>query len=141
MDRIDNYRDNWWCTDVGAQVDQINYVKDESLSREGLTVALPKEVSAPPSFLSPDQQKAADAEWQQLARSGAGSSYLTRETLAWAKAKPQDPRVPEALHFAVRSTRYGCDDAQVSKLSHQAFRLLHSRYPNSKWAKQTPYWY
>ena len=56
-------------------------------------------------------------------------------------ANPHDPQVPEALHFAVRSTRYGCNSDDDSKLSHQAFRLLHERYPASKWAKATPFWY
>ena len=35
-------------------------------------------------------------------------NYLVAQVLAWAKRAPGDPRVPEALHLAVRSTRYGC---------------------------------
>jgi hypothetical protein len=71
----------------------------------------------------------------------AGSSYLTRQALARAQQRPLDTNVPEALHLAVRSARYGCADDKVSSLSQKAFRLLHERYPNSKWAKQTPYWF
>jgi hypothetical protein len=127
---------------VGAEIDQVNYEKDDRVSwRTGAKPRVPNQAPAAPSFLTVEQQKAGEAEWLQLAGSRAGSTYLARETLAWAKAKPGDPRVPEALHFAVRSTRYGCDDEGISVLSHKAFALLHERYPNSKWAKATPYWY
>jgi hypothetical protein len=140
IDKIDNYRDNWWCPDVGAEVDQVNFEKDWRPWRPGLTASVPKDAPSAPPFLTVAQQKDGEAQWQQLAASGPGSRYLTRETLAWAKAKPLDPRVPEALHLAVRSTHYGCSGA-VSKLSHKAFTLLHEKYPNSKWAKATPFWY
>jgi hypothetical protein len=61
--------------------------------------------------------------------------------LAWAKRTPNDPRVPEALHLAVRSTRYGCTDTKTTQFSKQAFRVLHKQYPQSSWAQQTRYWY
>jgi len=142
MEKIDNYRDNWWCGDVGAEIDKVNYEKDGTTSwRTGRKAAVPEAVPAAPPFLSLEQQKAGESQWQELAAAGAGSSYLTRETLAWAKANPHDPRLPEALHLAVRSTHYGCDGPEFSRLSHQAFTLLHERYPNSKWAKATPFWY
>jgi tetratricopeptide (TPR) repeat protein len=140
MDKIDNFRDNWWCGDVGTEIDQVNFVKDWRPWRPHLSASVPKDAPSAPPFLSMAQQKDGEAQWQQLATSGPGSRYLTREALAWAKAKPLDPRVPEALHLAVRSTRYGCG-GDVSKLSHQAFTLLHEKYPNSKWAKATPFWY
>jgi len=141
MDKIDNFRDNWWCGDVGAEIDQVNFEKDLRPWRKGPEASVPKDAPSAPPFLSIEQQKAGEAQWRQLAVSGAGSSYLTQETLAWARAKPLDPQVPEALHLAVRSTRYGCDDLKVSVLSHKAFTLLHERYPTSKWAKSTPYWF
>ena len=43
-----------------------------------------------------------------LARTGPGPDYLIRETMRYAKQYPRDPRVPEALHYALRSQRYGC---------------------------------
>jgi len=93
-----------------------------------------------PDFLDQAQQKIAAEEWQQLSNLGAAPSYLSRHVLDWAQKHPDDPRVPEALHLAVRSTRYGCVDAATS-YSKQAFQLLHRRYPDSSWAKKTPYWY
>jgi hypothetical protein len=49
--------------------------------------------------------------------------------------------VPEALHLAVKSTRYGCTDKETGRWSKAAFDLLRRKYPNSTWAKQTPYWF
>jgi hypothetical protein len=49
--------------------------------------------------------------------------------------------VPEALHIAVTSTRYGCTDKDTGRWSKAAFQLLHKRYPKSEWAKKTPYWF
>jgi len=49
--------------------------------------------------------------------------------------------VPEALYLAVRSTRYGCTDKETGRLSKTAFELLHSRYPDSEWAKKTKFWF
>jgi len=57
------------------------------------------------------------------------------------KGFSQDPRVPEALHLAVRSTRYGCTDDNTTKFSKQAFQLLHKNYPKSEWAAKTKYWF
>jgi hypothetical protein len=49
--------------------------------------------------------------------------------------------VPEALHLAVKSTRFGCTGADTGKFSKVAFDLLHNRYPKSPWAQKTKYWY
>jgi hypothetical protein len=141
IEKIDNYRDNWWCADVGGAADQINFEKDVSLSSKDRNYGVPKDAPGAPAFLSAEQSKSAVSEWALLSGLGAGSSYLTRQILAWAQEHPQDPRLAEALHYAIRSTRYGCADAKVSSLSQKAFRLLHEKYPNSKWTKQTPYWY
>jgi hypothetical protein len=52
-----------------------------------------------------------------------------------------DERVPEALHLVVRSTRYGCTDAETTKWSEKAFRLLHEHYPKSVWTVKTKYYF
>jgi hypothetical protein len=66
-------------------------------------------------------------------------NLLAERVVAWANRSPDDPRVPKALHFAVRATRYGCADDSTTEYSRRAFRLLHKRYPNSEWAKRTKY--
>jgi hypothetical protein len=67
--------------------------------------------------------------------------WLAAQTLAFAQAHSQDPRVPEALHLVVRATRYGCTGNLTGDFSHRAFDLLHRRYPASDWAAKTPYWF
>jgi hypothetical protein len=49
--------------------------------------------------------------------------------------------VPQALHLAVRATRYGCMNAQSGAASKQAFDLLHRKYPKTEWARKTKFWY
>ncbi|HKA53560.1 MAG TPA: hypothetical protein VKJ47_07840 [Candidatus Binatia bacterium] len=61
-----------------------------------------------------------------------------RLVITWAKEHPDDPRIPAALHRAVKSARYGCTSGELSR---QAFQLLHKRYPESEWTRKTKYWY
>ena len=129
IEEIDSFRDNWWCAEA-------------DLAKTGAASGAPGKDAAPyPAFLSSAEANAAKTEVKQLTAAGAGPDYLATKTLAWAKDQPDDPRVPEALHLAVRSTRYGCAGKQTSGLSRKAFELLHDRYPKSKWTKQTPYWF
>jgi hypothetical protein len=117
VDKIDNFRDNWW-----------------DLSKPGEVAK-----NAPPFLPAPE--RAAGRERGQLeAEALRAPDYLCRETLAWARAHPEDPRVPEALHLAVRTTRYTYGQ-RTSTFPKQAFALLHTRYPKSKWAALTPFWY
>jgi hypothetical protein len=60
------------------------------------------------------------------------------EVLAYASAHPADTRSPEALYWLVHITRYGHSHDHVS---HKAFDILHQRYPNTTWAKETKYYY
>jgi hypothetical protein len=96
---------------------------------------------APPSFLSTEERAAVSAEWQRLARLGPAATYLATEAVAWAQTRPRDAAVPEALARAVAATRFVCGDDQTGRASQRAFAILHARYPNTAWAKQTPYWY
>ena len=64
--------------------------------------------------------------------------YVWNDILDYARAHPDDPRTPEALHWLVRVSRYGKGH---DRSSFRAFRLLKSRYANSHWAKETPYFF
>jgi hypothetical protein len=94
-----------------------------------------------PLFVEKNQGETASLEWARLVSLGIAPNYLSQFVTEWAKQNPEDPRIPEALHLAVRSTRYGCTDKETGKFSRAAFELLHQRYPKSLWAKKTPYWY
>jgi hypothetical protein len=145
--KIDNYRDNWWGEDVGGHVGRQNFANGcgaWSTWREGNVAA---EQSAPtltpesPSFLSPTERTAADGEWQRLRQIGPAPNYFGQVVLAWAKAHSDDPRVPEALHLVVRSSRYGCNNRETSRFSREAFELLHRQFGKSEWATKTPHWF
>ena len=56
-------------------------------------------------FLTAAQKAAGQVEVQKLRALDTAPEYLVAQVLAWAKRTPGDPRVPEALHLAVRSTR------------------------------------
>lgn len=120
---IDSFRGNWWCSEF---VDPY----DES------TGFIPE-----PQFLSAADREKASAEIALMKKSGNSATYLTRRTIKFAQANPRNPLTPQLLHLAVRSTRYGCTDGNTGTYSKQAFEILHSRYPKSKWTAQTPYWF
>jgi hypothetical protein len=84
---------------------------------------------------------AARSEWEVLQQAGAGPRWFCERAMAWARASPDEARVPEALHLAVASTRWACSGHGLGGASRAAFRLLHSRYGSTTWAKKTKYWY
>jgi hypothetical protein len=111
---IDDYRDNWWRRLDG-----------------------PVETSAT-DFLSKEDQAAGEEQGRRIQERGGNSVlFLTSHAIAWARSHPTDVRVPEALHLAVRATRFGSSNDN----SKEAFDLLHRRYPKSEWTAKTKYWY
>ena len=92
--------------------------------------------------LSPAERKIAEAELQRIQDAGPAQTFLAPIVMSWSNTHPDDPRVPEALHRLVRVTRYGCYGVPGNGvISKTAFDLLHSRFPNNEWTKQTPYWF
>lgn len=132
LGKIDDYRDNWWC-----EYGQV-------FSADPATAATKPQLSgtaSSPDFLTAAQKSAATAEWKRLVALGAAPNYFCAEAIKWANLKPADPRAPEALHLAVRATRYGCSDKQTGAFSKQAYDTLHRKYPKSTWAQKTKYWF
>lgn len=115
--RLDNYRNNWWCA-----------------------LDAPPAASAP-AFLSTADLAAAATERARLRAFGTAPNHLASEAVRLATLRPDDPKSPEALHLAVRATRFGCTDQGTGAASRRAFDLLHKKYPGSAWARRTPYWY
>ncbi|HBB87302.1 MAG TPA: hypothetical protein DC047_06775 [Blastocatellia bacterium] len=128
----DSYRDNWWCSAAypAGAVDS-----EEAAKKRGAN-----EVMAP-AFLTRAQEANANKEYALLSSPGAAPNYISQQVVAWATRNPNDPRVPEALHLAVNTTRHGCTDKQTGKWSKAAYDFLHRRYPNNAWTKRTPYWF
>jgi hypothetical protein len=144
LDAIDPYRDNWWCmigpTAAGSPFTQNFYTMYAKLSPP-LREVYPNGQIPLPTFLNASQREALGKERSILQALPSAPTWLAQQVLGWAKSHPDDARVPEALHDAVRASRYGCFGAESGKLSKEAFELLHSRYPNSPWTQQTPYWF
>jgi len=131
---IDSYRDNYWCAEPPA-----SFPGPPSEGEEGTTKSKPKPVEAPP-FLKASKALGA-GQFAALQALGTAPNYLCRIAIEWTEKNPADPRSPEALHLAVRSTRYGCTDKETGRWSKAAYDLLHRRYPNTVWAKNTKYWF
>jgi hypothetical protein len=134
LDEIDSYRDNWWCAEPPISM---SGAASQGEDEEGK--AKPKPVT-PPEFLRPSQTLAG-RQFATLQALGTAPNYLCHIAIEWTEKNPADPRAPEALHLAVRSTRYGCTDKETGRWSKAAYDLLHHRYPNTTWAKNTKYWF
>jgi hypothetical protein len=93
-----------------------------------------------PAFLEKDSDKTA-MEIAQLEKQGNAAEFLGRIVLSWAKDRQEDIRLPEALHRVVVAGHLGCADAGTPDISKAAFQTLQRNYPQSEWAKRTPYWY
>ena len=126
---IDSYRDNWWCAN------SINYnaAQNGEAPQPRLAPSLP--------FLTAAQKTEAKSENARLQSLGTAPNYFCQQALAWASRDPNNPRVPEALHLAVKATRYGCTDDDTGRNSKAAYDLLKKNYPKTEWAQKTKYWY
>jgi hypothetical protein len=135
--KINSFRDNWWCADVGKIQDHVNYEKQWNQDLKPKNAALPVV-----PFITPEEAGAAETEWKTLSSNGSSYQYLPKVIIAWAKNHPDDPRVPEALHFSSRVSRYGCaQDSDKNNFSHEVFTLLHKNYPQSAWTQKTKHWF
>ncbi len=141
LNRIDNYRDNWWCPPAvvfGMSTVTAGSMFELSWKDVPTKATLPRDF---PKWMSADEANTARGEISRLLELGAAPDHLGKQIIVWAKKNPADSRVPEALHLVVRSTRYGCDDDETSLVSKEAFQLLHRKYPKNEWTKKTPYWF
>lgn len=131
----DPLRDNWWC---GAAFPETIATGPDQPEDDANKQKVPQFLTP---FLTLTERKLGEKEFHTLAALGAAPNYLCRQVIQWANKNAGDPRVPEALHLAVKTTRYGCTDKQTARWSKAAFDLLHKRYPKSEWTKRTPYWF
>jgi len=142
MDKQDEYRDNWWCAAALTSASESDQENKETGTKSESAPAVPvKSELQFLSFLSEAEKATARDQHARLAALGAAPNYLCSQVIAWVEKHPTDPRAPEALHLAVKTTRYGCTDKETKKWSKAAYDVLHKRFPNSPWAKKTPYWF
>ncbi|HKD08494.1 MAG TPA: hypothetical protein VKB79_21515 [Bryobacteraceae bacterium] len=121
-EKDDPLRQSWWCPQSAD--------------------ATAPQPMPPDAALSQSERAEAMRQWTRVNSAGATQTFLAPIVMNWAKAHPDDPRVPESLYRLVRITRYGCRGIDGNgAISKAAFDLLHSRYGSTTWAKQTPYWF
>jgi hypothetical protein len=137
---IDGFRENWWCGFNAGNLDEPTGNR-YNLSRYQEGQEKTPEPADFPSFLNDADKAEFRSEWKKLASVPTAPDYFGRILIPWARNHPKDDRVPEVLHLIVKATRLGCTDKESGKYSREAFQLLHSKYPDTTWAKQTPYWY
>lgn len=114
---------NWWCPYDQTSTQESYEIKDLM------------------KFISSQEIQKAKLENEKIYKIVA-PNYLSEIVINYALENPNDPRIPEALHLAVMSTRFSeCKDDKTSEFSQKAFQILHNNYPNNYWTKQTPYWY
>lgn len=144
---IDSFQDNWWCSFAPAKQGQQdenfvrNYYKMFATPSRPLQLVYPGGVVSSPHFLSDQDRADAEKEIAALATLPSAPRWLGQSAVVWAKAHPEDQRVPEALHHVVTAWRYGCTESDGVNYSKEAFDILHSRYANDEWTKKTPYWF
>ena len=68
------------------------------------------------------------------------AGFFGPAVLRYARSSLDDPRVPYALHRVVFASRHACMDGP-GDIAKKAHNLLHKHFPDSEWAKKTPYWY
>ena len=131
----------WWCGFERSELNGRSGVYQSSAPSVFPQILYGDKLPPFPEFLTVPEQSATNAEFEKLVASGTAPNYLADEAVAWAKARPQDEAAAEALALAIVGTRWGCTDESTGAHSQQAFATLHKVFPNSRWAKQTKYWY
>lgn len=113
----------WWCAPATTEY-----------NNEGNEVP---NVVVKPAFLTAQEVEAARHERAALTAIGNAKGYLGRRVIEWAKASPEDKRLPEALFIAVKANenyKYGCggweNDGETKT---EAETILLEQYPSSPW--------
>jgi hypothetical protein len=131
------FRRNWWCSFADDARPSERWTPNSELIEllyTGRSIGVP-------SFLSADERAAAEREVNAMSALGTAPTYLAREAVKWAVARPSDTDAAEALAHAVEGTRWGCTDQSTTPASRSAFQTLHRLFPRTEWARKTRYWY
>jgi hypothetical protein len=131
---------SWWCP---VEAPSPNAEHGDGVDNGSIAWHLPVVFVPSTDVLSQKDREIASHEVSELHAKGSTEMFLGPIILAWAKAHPDDPQVPQALHRLVVVTRYGCrnGDASIERISKAAYDLLHKQYPKNQWTAQTPYWF
>jgi hypothetical protein len=150
IDTLEHSDNNWWCAwqpqrhetqAYAALYDSFYAPDDERAERDPLAVAGVAAGLRPLLGESYLWRSRDDGETEALAQIPSAPQTLAERAVAWSgpgSAAGQD----EALALAVRATRYGCQrQGGHGRWSAAAHRLLHQRFPGSKAARRTRWWF
>jgi hypothetical protein len=157
LDHYNHNDNNWWCAfDVArhnAALDETtaaSFGLEEDLAfldrnRPRILRERVRRMLSPALSDSYLFQHIDPAELTKLSKVECAPQFLSQRIIAWVhKTGPLGPHAgqAEALADAVLSTRWGCNrNGSHALYSREAFRLLHSLFPDSAEAKRTPYWF
>ena len=137
VERIDSYRDNWWLP-IPSETNAWNYSSKGRV--EEIQTGLGR-LKLTPAWVTEAFRQQATSEGVRLHALPAAPTWLCRATADFAQAHPQHPLVPEMLHLAVKSSRFGIGDEATGPQSRRCFQLLHQGHPSSPWTSKTPHWF
>lgn len=95
----------------------------------------------------PFRSQVDEQELERLGRIPSAPHYLSefvnaRERQSAAADAGERNRRAADLHRAIRTTRYGCQrNGSHARYSMETYKFLQRRYPETAWAKATPYWF
>jgi len=161
IDTYDHNDNNWWCRpsssermeDVLSEMQHlllgVNY-EELRAQRDGLSTApyfwKEGKLFENHPFLSTVDYE----ELQELEKISAAPRYLSEAVIdleswnGWKFWRGSEERSQSAmmLNYAIRTTRYGCqNDGSHAEYSQAAYDLLHQNYGQTVWAKSAPYWF
>ena len=106
------------------------------------TIAAERDPEHPPALPATSTDPARQVrEIAALEALPTATGFIGQHVMQRAALSPDDPDLPWLLYVVVQSTRGGCLDPDVHAMSKSAFVLLHKRFPDSDWARDTPYYY
>ncbi len=135
-----NTSGSWWCP---VETQPAAPGQGDTLEIHSIAWRLPVVFAPLKQVFAQEDRDARSHELSELHKKGSTEMFLAPIIFKWAKAHPDDPQVPEALHRLVVVTRYGCrnGDPAIGQISRAAFDMLHKQYPKDRWTAQTPYWF
>jgi hypothetical protein len=158
IDSWDHNDKNWWCPlEPDRQLGALRHQADGVMGTAGLDDYGLKSLA---DVYDPELRSKVDAsrdkflkqnpmvkainrkEVQALAAMPSAPRKLTESAIRWGKASKGDDGAPEALALAVKATRYGCNwHGSHERYSKAAQKLLQTRFRDTSWARETPYWF
>lgn len=87
------------------------------------------------------QERSAAAKELQTMFTNHPSRLLGDAVISYSQSNPKDQDTPELLHLIVKLPKWSGSSPIGSEYSKKAYKILHSNFKGSKWAKKATCWY